>query len=280
MARIVLITHEYDRFTNRRGLFHRHNRYMFATAVPELRARGHTCIVLQGLGDRPQGDAALLHVDATVTPQDYVDYASSFPICVNLRATDISKRKISQAVVEPGGSWEGPVIVKSNYNHGGSPEQHLNRMARRSGRPMPFPEARRLKDYRVYDHSSEVPPEAFDDAALVVEQFLPEREKDGYAMRHWIFCGDGELCGRFVSRSPLVKGGDIFRFEPAEVPQDLRRRRQELGIDFGKFDFAVHDGKSYLFDANKTPGAAPRNVDAISPATLADGFEGLIRGIL
>ncbi|WP_457937525.1 hypothetical protein [Mesorhizobium sp. 10J20-29] len=92
MARIVLITHEYDRFSNRRGLFHRHNRCMFATAVPELRARGHTCIVLQGLGDRPQGDAALLHVDATVTPQDYVDYASSFPICVTEPPTYPSER--------------------------------------------------------------------------------------------------------------------------------------------------------------------------------------------
>ena len=280
MVRIVVITHEHDRFTDRRGFIHRQDRYLFATTLAELRARGHTCIIAKGLSERPQGDVAVLHVDATVTPQEYVDYAATFPFCVNLAPTDISKRHISQAGVRPGDGWAGPVIVKCNYNHGGSPEQHLNRMARRSGRPVPFPAAKRLKEYTVYETVAEVHPEVFEDPAIFVERFLPEKVEDGYAMRHWIFCGDQELCGRFVSRKSLVKGGGIFRFDMVEVPEDLRQRRKELGFDFGKFDFAVHDGKSYLFDANKTPGAVPRSVDGIKPATIADGLEGLIRGIL
>ena len=32
--------------------------------------------------------------------------------------------------------------------------------------------------------------------------------------------------------------------------------RQELGFDYGKFDYVVHDGRPVLLDANKTTGAA------------------------
>jgi hypothetical protein len=30
--------------------------------------------------------------------------------------------------------------------------------------------------------------------------------------------------------------------------------REELGADFGKFDYVMHDGRAVLIDANKTPG--------------------------
>jgi hypothetical protein len=52
-----------------------------------------------------------------------------------------------------------------------------------------------------------------------------------------------------------VKGKDLIRIDPlGEVPEELRRKRNELGFDYGKFDYAISDGRLVLFDTNPTPG--------------------------
>ena len=134
-----------------------------------------------------------------------------------------------------------------------------------------------LPEYKVFDSSSDIPPEMFDDPTLVVERFLPERVADGFALRHWLFCGAYDYCGRFIASERIVKGECTIRTEPSPIPDDLRRRRAELGFDYGKFDFAIHDGKSYLLDANKTPGTVPASGDGLSIARLADGFERMMQ---
>jgi hypothetical protein len=61
------------------------------------------------------------------------------------------------------------------------------------------------------------------------------------------------------------------------VPDELRQRRHELGFNYGKFDFVLHQGKANLLDANKTPGR-PRNLMnllAEGADNQADGFEGM-----
>ena len=97
--------------------------------------------VQQGLAKPPPADLALLHVDLTVTPPEYLTLADRYPRCLNRAVTDISKRRISQRRVPP------------NF----------------------------------------------------------------------------------------------------DVPPALRRRRAELGFDFGKFDYVVQDGEPVLLDANRTP---------------------------
>ncbi|TIV27981.1 MAG: hypothetical protein E5V96_34050, partial [Mesorhizobium sp.] len=84
-----------------------------------------------------------------------------------------------------------------------------------------------------------------------------------------------------VSPQNLVKGEDTIRREPVPVPDELRALRRDLGFDYGKFDFVMHEGKALLLDANKTPGRV-RNLSAFLAAgnsNLADGFEGLIRQV-
>lgn len=210
----------------------------------------------------------------------YVEYGRSFPLCLNLSVTDISKRRISEAKVAQGDGWVGPVIVKSNLNCGGMPEWRINERAARARLPVPFPAARLTPDYQVFDRASDVPVDLFCDPDLLVERFLPEIEKDGFALRFWLFGGDYEFCGRFISHHSMVKGASVFRSEPCPVPDDLRRRREELGFDYGKFDFAVHDGKSYLLDANKTPGRVPRSAGEVaSMPGMAGGFDRMIRKV-
>ncbi|TIP52098.1 MAG: hypothetical protein E5X68_38765, partial [Mesorhizobium sp.] len=69
---------------------------------------------------KPAADVAVLHLDVTVTPPDYVDYARRFPFCLNLGAADISKRRVSGAAIGWDEPWQGQVIVKSSLNHWGT----------------------------------------------------------------------------------------------------------------------------------------------------------------
>jgi hypothetical protein len=279
LARIVVITHEYDELLRRHGLLRRWtSSYLLYDILGELQRRKHEIIVARGLSSRPTGHAALLHVDATVTPDDYVDYGRSFPLCLNLAATDISKRKVSGAVLGAKDSWDGPVIVKSNRNSAGAPERRMNLRARRAGQAEPFPGIPEMDEYRIYDTPDELPNGVWADPDLSVERFVAEREPDGFALRFWVFCGKAERCTRYVSPDRLVKAARFIRKEAVPVPDELRQRRRELGFDYGKFDFVVHQGKAILLDANKTPGR-PRNLTnllAEGADNLADGFEGML----
>lgn len=281
MAHIVAITHKYDRLRqfSLRALGFR-GRYLLHDILLELRHRGHTVTVQHGITDRPvPGDLAILHVDATVTPPEYVAFAAQYPDCLNLAVTDISKRRISGAVLRAGEAWDRRVIVKSNANFGGRAEARLNRHARHHNEPEPFPGARVVTDYRIFDHLDQLPPDCFDDPALVVERFIPEPDPAGYALRFWVFCEDQERCNRFVSDRPILKAASVVRWEPAKVPQELRELRRRLGFDYGKFDFVVHDGQPVLLDANKTLGR-PRHMDghyATEVQRFASGFEARLR---
>jgi len=280
MARIAVITHEYDRFQSRRGLLLRQDSpYMLFDILAELKKRGHSVLILRGPEGRVEADIAVLHVDATVTPDEYVEVARRFPFCLNVGASDISKRRLGGAVLRAGDDWRGPVIVKSNLNHWGTPEEHLNRQALRAGKAAPFPDAAVFDRYEIHPSIADVPADRLARPDLVVEKFLPEVEQDGFAARFWVFCGERERCTRYVSAQRLVKGDDTIRRETVPVPDELRALRREMGFDYGKFDFVMHEGRAVLLDANKTPGRA-RNLSklvAAGNANLADGFEDLIR---
>lgn len=281
MAHIVVITHEHDRLIERKFFRRPESSYMIYAILEGLRRRGHSWEVAQGPSSKAKGDFAILHVDATQVDPAYVEYGQRFPLCLNLGVTDISKRRISVAEVTRHDNWEGPVIVKGVLNCGGLPEERINQRAARAGRPAPFPDARVMKDYQVFDHAADVPAEAFDDPDLLIERFLPEVEADGFALRYWLFCGDYDFCGRFVSSHRIIKGAGVFRSEPCPIPDDLRHRRRELGFDYGKFDFAVHGGKTYLMDANKTPGRVPEGAGEVaSMPRMADALETMIKKAL
>ncbi|TGD65199.1 hypothetical protein EYC08_08965 [Tabrizicola sp. WMC-M-20] len=66
---------------------------------------------------------------------------------------------------------------------------------------------------------------------------------------------------------PLVRVKSIVSHEYLDQPppEPILRLREEMGFDFGKFDYVVHDGQEILLDANKTPSlvrSAKRTRDA------------------
>jgi hypothetical protein len=147
--------------------------------------------------------------------------------------------------------------------------------ARRKGSA---PEVREFPEYAVYDSIRDVPEDLRNDASLAIDCFMPEREGDMYAIRHWVFCGDQGHCNRFISPEMIIKGGNVLRKEPCAVPDKLHDLRKAMGFDYGKFDFVMHGDDVFLLDANKTPGSPPL-ISADDQATLSrlvDGFETLM----
>ena len=237
-------------------------------------ARGHHVDVVCGLERLPPADTAILHVDLSVVPDDYARAARRYPRVMNGQALDIRKRAVSRNLVARGDGWRGPVIVKTDLNYRGLPEQELHKRALKANGKAAKPP--KPIDYKIYESPERVPHSVWSRPELVVERFLPERDDSGFAVRTWLFLGDRERCRRFTSDKPLVKGANIkfVGSEPSEVPDFVRAERDRLKIDYGKFDFVLHNGEPVLFDANKTPGVPPPSpMNAQLYEYLADGLD-------
>jgi hypothetical protein len=239
--------------------------------------------VAAGTGRWPGGDLAILHVDLSVVPGAYAKAAKRYGVVLNGRATDIRKRVVSRNLLGPKDDWAGPVIIKTDLNCGGLPEFHLQWLARQRGEASgaPGPEPFHLeRPYDVLPSLRDVSDAVWGNPGLVVEKFLPEKDKRGYWLRCWVFFGDRERCTRYLSKERIVKGGNVLAREKVPVPAELRAERERLGFDYGKFDFVVREGKAILLDANRTPSNPPR---AESPAMkaanarLAHGIEAFLK---
>jgi hypothetical protein len=209
----------------------------------------------------PSADLCILHHDRTfVSPADIPPAPAGVRV-LNVASNDISKRRYSSLLVTPDSDWTGPVILKTNLNHFGAPERRDGKTAggelRKKLATISWRLARRLppKDYPVLDGIGAVPDWVWRNEGLIVEKFLPERHEGLYCLRGWIFFGAESYGYRMFATHPLVKVKSIVSHEYLDEPptEPILRLREEMGFDFGKFDYVVHDGQPILLDANKTP---------------------------
>ena len=256
MGHIAILVHKNDSFQDP-------NCYLLHAIAETWRENGWQISVLQGPQGNVTADLAILHVDQTAIPHDYVDYLGQFPKVLNGRITDPSKRKISTNLVRPGDGYDGPVIVKTNRNYGGQSEAKL--AARTSGlrrralalrRRLPWSMRNELEvsDYKVLPTRKDVPYLVWLNPGLVVERFLPEMREGFYCLRMWVFLGDRETNFLCYSKHAVVKSINVVRREAVpDVPEELREMRRRMGFDFGKFDYSIVDGRAVLYDTNRTP---------------------------
>lgn len=229
-----------------------------------------------GLKSNFSADLLIPQIDLTIMPDDYQDKVQGFPRVVNRSLTDISKRSISRQLLQPGDLYDGSVIVKTNYNCGGLPEGKLSRYMpaslayylpklltwreQQSGEYLG--RARMLKNYPIFPTLADVPRSVFTNPHLVVERFLPEQEGEYFFMRHYLFLGDKYINSRVASRSPQVKAANCEVVDVVlPLPAEVLKVRRELGMDFGKIDYTMHDGTPVILDVNQTPGvpSSPEN---------------------
>lgn len=253
MNHLVILTHEHDEFEK--------TNYMLRGVCEVWRENGLKVTVLRGIGQRVDADAAILHVDLTVVPDEYLEFLRQFPVALNLAVKDISKRRISVNLVRRGDGYDGPVIVKTNRNFGGGREAEaaqaswVRKYVRALRRRLPWSLRAELViwEYPIYDSARQVPRVVWHNPDLVVERLLCERREGFYCVRSWTFLGDTESNTLFYANQPIIKSAVAVKYESAEVPDELRQMRRKLGFDFGKFDYGIVDGRVVLYDANRTP---------------------------
>jgi hypothetical protein len=250
---ICILVHERDNFE--------YVNYLLKEMSACWRNEGMRVSVQYGPAAPVKADLLILHVNLTVIPPRYLDFAQRYPHTINASVSDISKRSFSRNIVRRGDGWGGPVIVKTNRNFRGMPEvriakavgglaHHANTMRNK----LPWGWHSELPEYRIFPSQGDVPAAVWWNRGLVAERFLPEREGDFYCLRTWTFLGDRETHSRSFSNEAIIKADHVIKRELlAEVPADLRRMRAELGFDYGKFDYALVDGVPVLYDVNKTP---------------------------
>lgn len=288
MPHIAVLTHQHDSFEKRD--------YWLTAIATFWRKEGFRVSVVNNPRLQIDADLAFLHVDLTVTPPAYLAWIEGFPTTINGSVSDISKRMVSRNLLRREDRYDGPVIVKTNHNGAGRPEDALARKERkstftgyfgylletyqRSRHRGLYNSAKAFHDYPVFDSMAEVPAPVWDDRQLVVERFLPERINDRYCIRTWLFLGDQDRHALFFSNDPVIKSHNIIDFERlGEVPDELRQIRRELKFDYGKFDYTMVDGRPVLFDANRTPtiGRFPKSRYLPLAETLAGGLESFLQ---
>ena len=249
-------------------LFHENHRkrHVSSYAIKFLaefwRQDGNQVRYLFGIRKFVPADLLLIHVDLSVVPDEYLEFANRYPIALNNGVKDIRKSLVSTNLLRSGDPYSGKVIVKSDLNSGGYPDRILERNpspwrqlssfvrndANGSGLGTPF-------DYRIYDSLTEVPRADFERDDIVVEKFLPEKEENFFFVRHYEFLGDRSTCTRLAATGPIVKDQTVIRIEEVEPHPEIVQARKRLNFDYGKFDYVLHNGRPVLLDANKTTGA-------------------------
>ena len=203
----------------------------------------------------------MLHVDLSVVPDAYFEFASQYPNVVNGQVKDIRKSTFSKNLLKQSDRYRGKVILKTDANYAGWPEKLasnnlftlvLSRMCSRLR--FPFNNFSLSSDYKVFDLFDDVPLRYRHNPNFVIEKFCPEKEDGYYVVHMYIFLGGVHHGFKECGREPVVKAESIVSSE-LEIPHpDIVALRKQLGFDYGKFDYTIVDNKPVLLDINKTFG--------------------------
>lgn len=215
-----------------------------------------------------RADLLFVHTDLSVVPRACLAMARRYPASINGTLKDIRKSRISRLLIRrPDEAWDGPVIVKTDLNHGGVPERwahgfrwassRLPGWVRSMGRKLTCPPVADFPGgpthYPVYHSLREVPVRYFRDRQYVVERFVPEREGSRYVLRHAYRLGSRYVAYRFTQEDPLVRSPKTYDAE-IPFPEEIRHYLIVEGMEYAKIDYVEHGGRVYILDVNKTIG--------------------------
>ena len=278
-SKVAVLTHADDEL--------RSESYLLNLLIDAWQQSDIEVVVLRGTDRFEAAGALILHVDLTVIPQDYIAFSNRYPVVINGRVHDISKRRISANLLRAGDLYRGEVIVKTDLNYGGRREgrqARRSRLHRRLLKRLPWSWTGNLspKTYPIFSSPAAVPRAVWRNPRLVVEKYLPEREGEYYCLRQWVFFGDRGINQRVFSPEPIVKSESVVHREyDVPIPDALRAMRSRLGFDYGKFDYVLIKGEVSLLDANRTPNANRNNPSPRLSAIvneLALGLNGFLAG--
>ncbi|MBL8836877.1 MAG: hypothetical protein JNL66_11545 [Alphaproteobacteria bacterium] len=282
---MAIVVHEFDPIDTRP--------YIVDLLAAIWRASGWRVVVVRGPRDFAPADVAINHVDLTRTPASYRALLARYPRVVNGTAIDIAKRRYSTARVRSAGETAGPVIVKTDANHGGVPEALIRaarrgwwprlaaRLERRAVERLPWALTGRFGNnhYPRFERPQDVPWPVWFNPRLLVERFVMPVADGAFHKRRWLFFGARETtialrCSTYVPGDDSVLSTTLC--DPA--PEPLRHARRLLGLEYGSADFVIHDGEAIALDLNRTPASAAyaKPFYAAAIRDLAAGLDDMI----
>lgn len=252
---------DFDLYVEHKKLFYAQSEYCIHRVLRHLRQQGFVCRVLDRFDADDTGRVAMLHADLTQIPDWCRDIHKYYEVCINGRATTISRLLFSRVTLEPDTEYEGPVITKSIYNSRGLPElryreaTHLpSRIKGWIGRRFRSNyNARQCPPYRVFASPSKVPKRIWEDPTRIVEEFIPGTLQTPITTFRYQFFFD-EFCNERMTCDSLIARDETF-IENAfldDVADELLTARREFNVDFGAIDYLMRDGKPVIIDINKT----------------------------
>ena len=253
-------------------------------------ARGAEVVDIIGVETSVPVDVLLLHVDLSVVPETYLRFSRTYRRAINLKAVDIRKTSYLDDLLDGSSEGDGPVIVKSDLNHGGLPERLvgskkslLRRLTagviRRLRRRLGFPtEIRSKAEYAIYPDRKSVPLRHFRHGT-VIQPFRPERSGSDFILREYYFFGEAEILNQETGSEPILTSGRQVDCRAGSPPPEVRAIRDRLHLDYGKIDYGCPDGVTVVYDANKSLGMRenPSEVTKRIAFELASGIDGWIR---
>lgn len=245
--------------------------HMVMEIADRLQELGVEVVHLYGTSRFEPADAIFVHVDLSVVPREYLEFARRYPIRFNDKGADIRKRGFVDGLLTAGSDYPLPVIVKSNLNYGGAPEQKersmLERAAHRLRRMAEGAPARTQTkdDYRIYPSLSKVPASSFS-SDMIVQKLILEKDGDKNLLREYFFFDDMHYQNFERSSDIIITEDEQLGCKPFVPHPKLLEVRRRLQLDYGKIDYVMSNGEPFIFDANKTLGMGVKgNTDEFSP---------------
>jgi hypothetical protein len=262
MKKIAILFHENDK-----NFF---NNYLIIRLADIWRSEGMEVIPVFGTKRFMPADIAILHINLSVVPNKYIEFAQKYPTLLNGAAKDIRKSTFIENVVRQGDGYKGKVIIKSNLNYAGAPERRLQncrfknlflRLMKRIDPPglqscKHIPDLRKPSDYIILDSPDLIPDDWFNNKDIVIQKFLPEMNQGCYCIRNYYFLGDRFTCLLRKARHPIVNAESTISLEPVDVHTEIASLRSKLRFDYGKFDYVIYEDSPVLLDINKTIGSS------------------------
>lgn len=250
-----------DVYVDRRSNFLGRPDYVLWRMLCGLQEAGLRWRTLDRGGTEDPAELAFVHVDLTELPSEFLDIGDRCALAINGKATTIDRRMFSRLRLMQADSYGGPVIVKTVRNGRGYPE--LRYAARKNALTrlghvvkkltMPGYKERKCPSYRVCETLEEVPASVWGDERLLVERFAPGTLNPPFTRYKYNFFLDIEQNTRSTFSSLIYEDESVESYEVvSDIPDEIRRVRQLLHLDYGAIEYFVVDDDCFVIDANKT----------------------------
>ena len=272
------LPHALDRIAilNNSGYVPGERTHLTSLLANQWRANGIEVIELSGTGTFVEADLLFLNLGRAVFPEDYIRFAAQYPVTFNAGAADLRKHRYADGQLLAGSAYRGPVIVRMDNGYtpppvqGASPLSFLRKLNGRRGAHL-RDAAATTDSYRIYASIHDVPAENFG-PGFIVQKFLPEQDAGRFVLRQYYFLGEAHFLGVQTSGAAIIQTGPPSSLEEWTPPERLLDLRRRLGLDYGRIDFFLVDGKPFVLSINRAP-ALPQGKEpgSVPPAYIRLG---------